>query len=338
MGYYDDYEDSYDLYEEHFEPVSLVAEECSEKEITDVLMSTGIPIERKPKHVCTMEKLVFVHGNPSEVYSPAEIRFIENVDKVYVYPDFIKYLSNGSMACRTIAAEIKSYDRDAIKACVSFEKIVNKALDGFNIFFFITKQGLFFGSKIFDKTGKHDCTLSKPIKLQNEFERLLDELSFLTSSDDFIKFYEQYRQIISSEISVDDDYETQIMRRRGIQFAYLDEIDKLGRTIGMNMSKEVERYWHMFDDNYDVSFTQSLDEVEEDLAFIKSNRINTYELLFEADEMERQAEKAEAERENIMQKVTSETLSGDPSMDSQMEDMLDDPEAMIKLLKKRRGL
>lgn len=338
MGYYDDYDDSYDLYEERLEPVNLVAGECTEKEITDVLMSTGIPIDRKPRISCTMEKLVFVYGNPNEVYSPAEIQFTTNVDKVYVYPEFIKFINRGSMICRVIVAEIKSTDKEALKGCVSFEKIANKALDGFNIFFFITKQGVFFGCKIFDKTGKHDCTLSKPLKIQKEFENILDELSFLTSSDDFMRFYEQYRQIITCEISNDEDYETMIFRKRGIQFSYLDDIDKLGKAIGMDMSKEAERYWHLFDEDTDISFSQLLEEVEDDLSFIKSNRINTYELLFEAEEMERQAVNAEEEREKIIQQMSTEVLDANSDIESEMETILDDPEIMIKFLKKRRGI
>ena len=227
MGYYDDYyEEPYDGYEERIEPVNLVAEGCTESDITDALMTAGLISEKRPKLICNMEKLVFVHGDPNEVYSPAEIRFTESIDKVYVYSDFFMNLNKGSMACRVIAARINCDGYNALKACVSFEKIIDKALDGFNIFFFVTNESVMFGCKVFDKAGKSDCTLSKPIMSQVEFEQIQDELSFLGNSDEFMDFYNYYLQVITCSNYQDDDYEMLIIKKRGMQFAYLEETEK----------------------------------------------------------------------------------------------------------------
>lgn len=225
MGYYDDYyEEPYDGYEERIEPVNLVAEGCTESDITDALMTAGLISEKRPKLICNMEKLVFVHGDPNEVYSPAEIRFTESIDKVYVYSDFFMNLNKGSMACRVIAARINCDGYNALKACVSFEKIIDKALDGFNIFFFVTNESVMFGCKVFDKAGKSDCTLSKPIMSQVEFEQIQDELSFLGNSDEFMDFYNYYLQVITCSNYQDDDYEMLIIKKRGMQFAYLEKL------------------------------------------------------------------------------------------------------------------
>ena len=139
MEYYDDdYEKTYDGYEEHIEPVNLVAEICTESDITDALLTAELISEKKPKLICNMEKLVYVHGDPTEVYSPIEIQFTENIDAVYVYSDFFMNLNEGSVACRVIAVRINCDGYNALRACVLFEKIIDKALDGFNIFFFVT--------------------------------------------------------------------------------------------------------------------------------------------------------------------------------------------------------
>ena len=338
MGYYDDYEKSYDGYEEHIEPVNLVAEECTESDITDALLAAGLISEKRPKLVCNMEKLVYVHGNTNEVYSPAEIRFTESIDKVYVYSDFFMNLNKGSMACRVIATRICCDGHNALKACVSFEKIIDKALDGFNIFFFVTDECVLFGCKIFDKTGKNDCTLSRPIMTQMEFEQIQDELSFLGSSDDFIDFYNYYCRVLTCGDSHDDDYEMLIIKRQGMQFAYLEEIDNLGRELGVDMIREKERYRQMFETNSVTSFATLLEEVEDNLSFIKSNRVNTYELLFEADEMMRQAEEAETENDRLTVQTALESPVSDDAYDTEIEALLDNPEEMIKLLKKRRGI
>ena len=339
MGYYDDdYEEPYDGYEERIEPVNLVAEGCTESDITDALLTAGLISEKRPKMICNMEKLVYVHGDPNEVYSPAEIRFTESIDNVYVYSDFFMNLNKGSMACRVIAARICCDGHNALKACVSFEKIIDKALDGFNIFFFVTDESVLFGCKIFDKTGKSDCTLSRPIMTQTEFEQIQDELSFLGNSDEFMDFYDYYRRVITCGNSQDDDYEMLIIKRRGLQFAYLEEIDDLGRELGVDMIREKERYRQLFEADSEVPFVALLEEVEESLSFIKSNRVNTYEMLFEADEMMRQAEEAEVENDRLAQHAVLDNASITVCDDIEAKALLEDPEQMIKLLKRRRGL
>ena len=86
------------------------------------------------------------------------------------------------------------------------------------------------------------------------------------------------------------------------------------------------------------SFATLLEEVEDSLSFIKSNRVNTYEMLFEADEMMCQAEDAEAENERLAVQAALENPASDDVHDTEAEALLDDPEEMIKLLKKRRGI
>lgn len=332
MGYYDD------DYKERIEPVNLVTEACTEADITEALLAAGLIFEERPKLICNMEKLVYVYGNPNEVYSPAEIRFTESIDTVYIYSDFFTNLNRGCMACRVIAARISCSGYNALKACISFEKIIDKALDGFNIFFFVTDESVLFGCKVFDKTGKSDCTLSKPIQKQMDFEQIQDELSFLSGYNEFMDYYNYYRRVITCGNAQDDDYEMLIIKKRGMQFAYLEEIDKLGRDIGVDMIREKERYRQMFEADSEVAFAALLEEVEDSLSFIKSNRVNTYEMLFEADEMMRQAEEAEAENDRLAIQAALENPVSEDVQDTEVEALLDDPEEMIKLLKKRRGI
>lgn len=341
MGYYDDdeyYEDYYE-YDDSVEPVSITAEDFSETILNDILSSAGLISGKRPKFKGTMEKLVFMYGEDSEVYSSAEIRFIENIEEVWVYPDFAKTLNQGNMICRTIATKFNCSGYDALKACVSFEKIIDKALDGFNIFFFATEGSVFFGCRIFDKSGKRNCALSRPISDENTLEQMMDELSFSTRIESFMDYYGHYQHVITDNQIENEDYEYMIMRRRGMQLSYLEDINELEQDMGVDMSREKERYWRMFYDDPEETFASLLDEVEESLSFIKSNRVNSYEMLFEADEMMRQAEQAEAENERLIQTAATEFhKQNDSEADEEAQALLDDPEEMIKLLKKRRGL
>lgn len=336
MGYYDgDFEELYGDYEDNVEPINLIAEPFSEREVTDILESIGLISGKAPRLNCDMEKLVFVYGNPNEVYSPVEIRFTESVENILVYPDFFFSLNKGRMACRVIAAKINACSYEALNACVSFEKIVDKALDGFNIFFFVTEESVFWGCKVFDKTGKRDCALSKPLKTQEELDEFLENMTFIDKSHNFMDLYDQFWRGIVCEKTL-DDYETRIVKRRGIQFSYIDKIDQIGKDVGVDMILEKERYRHMFESEEDISFDSLFEEVEESLSFIKSNRINTYELLFEAEETMRQVDKIEDEDDKLARKTTTDNSASERKKDSELEALLDDPEEMIKLLMKWR--
>lgn len=338
MGYYVNDGESYYSYPERIEPVSFVVEPCTEKDISYALMEAGLIQDTTPRLVCSMEKLVFVHGDPNEVYSPAEIRFTERIKKVLVYPDFFKSINRGNMACRVIAAKLSCSGTDAIKTCVSFEKIADKALDGFNIYFFVAEDSVFYGCRIFDKTGKRDCTISMPIKTEAVFSQMQEELAIYVEAEDFLDFYSQFVQTLTSDSRSDDDYERMTMKQRGTQMSYLGEIDKFDREIDVDLSRKMEQYWQQFEDIREISFADILEEVEESLSFIKSNRVNTYEMLFEADELMRQADEAEAEKERLTKQAATENPMNENVQDTEAEALLDDPEEMIKLLKKRRGI
>lgn len=338
MGYYDDdeYEDYYE-YTDRVEP-SFITEGFSERLLSNSLAQAGLIPDSKPRYVGNMEKIVFMYGDSNEVYSPAEIRFTEHIDKVYIYQDFSKNLSKGSMPCRTIATVFDCDGSDALKACICFEKIIDKALDGFNIFFFVTEDSIFFGCRRFDSEGLKDCVLSNPIKSESAFSQMLDELGCMTYTDDFMEFYTHIKYAFRSASNYDQDYEELVFRRRGMQMSYLEDISSLEKELGISCRGEKRRYWQMFNSEPQYTFEQLLEDAEDSLAFIKSNRVNTYELLFEADEMMRQAEAVETENAKLAEEAPPVQHEEDAEADEEAKALLDDPEEMIKLLKKWRGI
>ena len=341
MDYYDDDKFYVNYYndEERLEPICLLGEGFSEEALTDIILSAGLTLENRPIYTGNMEKLVFMYGEDSEVYSPAEIRFIESIENILVYQEFTKTLNSGKMTCRAIAARFILSGHDALRACVSFEKIIDKAFDGFNIFFFITEDAVYLGCRIYDNTRKRDCMLSNPIKDEYEFEQIVDELAFLTRIDSFMNYYSNFQLIISEGQDEYEDYDQMIMRRRGMQMSYLEDISKIEHDMGVNLSGEKERYQRLFNSEPKASFISLLKEVEESLSFIRSNRVNTFEMLCEADEMMRQAEKVESENARLVAQTDKHaSYDTDSKSDEEVKLLLNDPEEMIKLLKKRRGI
>lgn len=340
MSYFDDYSEysdncDYSEYDEIEEPVNFLIEGFSPELLSETLSAAGLIEDTRAQYSDSMEKFIFTRGDENEVYSTAEIKFIEKTNVIFVYNDIARKLHKGNIFCRTIAVKIDSDGYEALKECVSFEKIINKALNGFNIFFFVTNDAVFLGCKLFKNEGLKDCLLSKPIKTQRELEQFLDEI--LMVDDQY--FADYYNRIISIIRPSEDDvpsYEEEIIKKRGLQNSYLNEISELERELGLNMIKEKERYMQSFEKNHD-SFTELIRDVEESLSFIKSNRVNTYELLFDAEEMMRMAITREEEHQRLEQ-ISVVQEDNDQRSDEEAKVLLDDLEAMIKLLKKRRGI
>ena len=79
-------------------------------------------------------------------------------------------------------------------------------------------------------------------------------------------------------------------------------------------------------------------EADEYLFKIESSRINTMEMLFEAEEMEKLASEAEQRNETLLMQNAAGEENGVEEIDTETKALLDDPESMIKLLKKKRGI
>lgn len=334
MSYFDDDYEEYYEYEERVNPVEIVSELFNERLITETLADAGLVGDRAPWFSGTMERLVFVHGDDNEVYSSDEIEFIESVTEVYAYSEQTKRFGKHAVPGRVFATKFHESGHDAITSCVSFEKIIDKAFDGFNIFFFVTEESVYFGCRIFDK-GNYDCTLSNPIMEEEQFQEILEAFACYADADDFVDYYQQIQHIISIGQEEFLSYADSVAGRGGTGAAYFDTLDDIGRTLGVDVSGAKSRYWNDFYGEEEPSFNEILDEVCENLSFIKSHRINIYEMLFEADEAMKQAEATEAANQEI---ASSAVETDESDLNDDVRALLDDPEEMIKLLKKRKGL
>ena len=179
--------------------------------------------------------------------------------------------------------------------------------------------------------------LNKDKIKEMEFEQFQDELCFLSNLKNFTEFYDLYRQIIRKRSIEDDDYELDIVRKKGIQFSYLEVLRELERDLQVDMIYERKRYYQLFEEKTQLSFAEMQEEINDDLAFIKSNRSNTYEILFEADEMLKKMEATEAVNNKRVQ-LSEETKEKVDISNIETADLLKSPEKIIKFLRKRSNI
>lgn len=302
-------------------------------EVTTVLRNIGLINE---KNICReeqMEKYIFLYGDEQEVYNREERKFIEGVGNIFIYREFHKKTKRGTMPCRVIAAEIETIE--PIKSSVFFMKEINKAIGGYTVFFIKANSEFYIGMRLFGHNVKEDCMLSGPIVTCEDMEEICDRLMFVPDCYDFVSYYSAMASALEYMSEKYEDYDAQIIKRRGIQYPYLEMLSDIEKIFGLSVSKEKIRYYDSFEMEPEKNFLCVLKETYSELNFIESFKANTVEMLFEAEEMAQLAARTEEEHNLFLANHQEEEIK---EYDSEIKDYLDDPEMMIKLLKKKKNL
>lgn len=303
----------------------------SAQHIEKVVLSSG-SYDVYPHHQCVnLKQYIFLHGESDEVYSKLERHFIDSVKDAYIFSDFYKETSRGKMACRFIAVDL-SGNYDEIFQSVLFMKIINKAIDGFNIFIIKLTDGIHVGIKTFDRDESRNCTLSEV-----DSEGLyIEELEWASSYKKFFDYYNSIFAAINSLEKTGVDYDKAASWRRGMQYDYIEVLQSVGLLYGVSVQKEIDRYCAFFEEPLIVeTFGEIVHSYVSELSHIKSSRINTLEMLFEAEEIEKITNQTESKRESEMETMEDNNDDADEEI---MNQYRNDPEAMIKMLKGKRGI
>lgn len=125
------------------------------------------------------------------------------------------------------------------------------------------------------------------------------------------------------------------MKSRGVQAGYVDMLNEIETIYGESILDELDRYRGTFEEIEEQGFAEILGECLEDLKDVCSTKVNTIEMLFKAEELEKIAEKAEAQRNADFE---SSMNSNSESNYTVLGELSDDPEVIIKKLKNLKGL
>ena len=297
-------------------------------QVSEFLEKIGFLQEKQPCTTEDLQRLVFLQGNQEEVYTVLERKFIERVGKVYIFPEFYKKTNRGNMPCRFIAVDLSKW-RDDIYNAVFFMKIIIKAFSGFSLFIIKSNDGIHLGARLFDKTEWKNCTLSR----SDELPDMLAEADWKNDADYFFDFYNSVIEAITPVAYNHIGYDEKISRSRGVQAGYIDMLNEVGNIYGESILDELERYRGTFEEVEEQGFAEILEECEEDLKNVRSTKVNTIEMLFEAEELEKIAERAEAQRN-----ADFESSTNSESNYTVLGELNDDPEVIIKKLKNLKGL
>ena len=279
----------------------------------------------------TLERIVYTEGDQQEVYTRRERQIVKSVSNGVYSHSFQLESSSGNIDCRFFAVELAS-DSNVIYDSIATMKILNKAMDGLNIFMFVTTAGVNFGcSSLTTHDALEDCILAYVINEKTDWEQLADALLYRNDSQrvyeyyfglinlfDSIKYCREERDKNNIErklVNYDEIYDNDLLEDAStfnIKDYYPNEYsDQLDSQIGM------EIYW----------FEQEVVSCMSELSEIKKTHVNPLELLFEAEN----ASEQEAPEE-------SSNVTIDLDKDLPDFDLLEDPIALMKKLKKDRGI
>lgn len=310
-------------------------QEYSLEIVADLLWPTGLLIDETAQYVGSFEQYVFLNGNISEVYTQPEIDFIDKVSDIFVFKDYLKKTKRNSVPCRVIAVRIDWMD--IVSAGIAFTKIVNKAMDGMNICLTISNEGLLFAGRIFSKKDENSCFVSEVIKNAAQYEKLVSELIFAPVYEDFIEYYSYVKAVIQYK-EEQWEYSDRFNGVCRVPYSYIDVLLEIEKVVHIDFSHEIERMFNIDDGQKELNYADRVKDCEEYLFKVSSSKINTMEILFEAEEMERLASETEIKNSEILQQNLSKEENRQIGINEETKELLNDPESIIKMLKKKRGL
>lgn len=302
--------------------------------IAELLLPTGLLMDKSIQYAGSFESFVFLEGNKDETYTMPEIDFISSAGDIMVFTDFYKKTKRGIIPCRIVVARNSEFD--SVEYSIAFSKIVNKASDGFNICVVFSEEGIIFTCRAYNGLASNNYYISEIIKTYAQMEEMNDMLMYSSDYDSFIDYYsyicESIRYRINSAV-----YTSKMKNTPERTYAYIDSLRDIETATGLDYSNEIERCLWSLEEHYEETYADRVTEVDNCLFRVESSRINTMEMLFEAEEMERLASEAEQRNEEMLMRNSSEYEKTE-EMDTETKALLRDPESMIKHLKKERGI
>lgn len=302
--------------------------------VAELLLPTGLLIDKSTQYVGSFEQYVFLYGNKEEIYSRQEIDFISSSNDIIIFTEFYKNTKRGMIPCRVIA--VKNMYQDVVEYGIAFTKIINKACEGLNICVILSEEGIVFTCRSYYDSSLKNYYISDLIINEQQMEELYEKLMYSSDYDGFAEFYSYIVDSIRFKTDSPDFLST-IKKTYRLSYTFLDVLQEIEGATKLSFAREIDRYFWGLEEEKTRTYADRVEEAEEYLFKIESSRVNTMEMLFDAEEMEKMANEAEQKNADMIKdnNIDENTFG---YVDLETKQMLDDPESVIKLLKKQRGI
>lgn len=281
----------------------------------------------------TLEKMIYAEGDQQEVYTRRERQIVKFVSNGVYSHYFQLESSSGNIDCRLIVIALAS-DSNIIYDCIATMKILNKAIDGFNVFMFVTTTGVHFGcSSLTTHDAFEDCILAYAINNKTNWEQLADAFLYRNDSQKVYEYYFGLLNLFDSIKCCQAERDKNNTEWKPVNYKEVYDNNFLENAA----SFDIDNYYPEYSDQSDSQigmevyrFEQEVVSYMSELSEIKKTHINPLEMLFEAEKALALSEQEAADEPTISTVESDEDLHD--------LDLLDDPIALMKKLKKDRGI
>lgn len=301
---------------------------------TSFLYNFGLIPDMSIEFSGPLDKYVFLYGSGDEVYTKDEIEFISNQDEVIAFNDCQKAMNGTSVSCRVISAKV--VNMDILQFCIALTKIVSKAKGGFNVLVAVAEEGMVFSCNSLEKHNGLDFYISNIIRTEEELESVYEDLIYCIDKERFADYYFGLIDAIKFREPYGNDSSSFFKEPVGPLYAYIDFLFDVLEQMDCDYFPEIERnFWDSIEDDKQQSYSDKIAEIDENLFKIESKKVNTLELLFDANDYEL----AQSQIEHLNYENTYENYDFDIEInEEELKSLLDDPESVIKLLKEMRDI
>lgn len=270
----------------------------------------------------SFKKLIYNNGNQEEVYTKKERLIIDGIYNYSVCSEYFIYDKHQRVLCRLIAFDLTK-STSLVYDALAVMKICNKALNGFNIYIIVGSDSIHIGCDMLGGESKTSCLISYPINNKVNWESLLYIFSDVTEDEGFLKYY---YSLLNTLLSVFDCYDNADVNLHNTSLYHQIEDDE---DNWYDTSDESLYHYEQepFDNCYELlkSFEYEVEDAKKELDFIKTNRVNSLEMLFDA---EKQLEDTQDEFiANNASKAAEEKYS------EELHSLLSSPVELIKALR-----
>ena len=284
----------------------------------DFLSSIYLANTEDVSYIGSLEKLIYTIGDTDEIYTQNERKYIETIKNVIMFSPFYLEGKKSKVLCNIISVKMPE-SSDSIYSNIAFMKICNKALKSFNVYLIVSNEAIYIGQDSLENINILDCKLSYPIMSNIDWDKLEDIFLYIDTKN-FQIYYNSLLDAITSvcdcyedsSLFIDEPYYFDEKNDNYVLFSY----NYLNNQIYSNTCSKLKS-----------DFESDVQNSKNSLSYIKTNKVNSLELLMDAENVEQKSNEKEI---TIQQEATKNKV--DTSIN---ESMLDDPEALIKLLKNK---
>lgn len=273
----------------------------------------------------SFKKLIYNNGIQEEVYTKQERLIIDSIYDYSVCSEYFIYDKHQRILCRLIAFDLTK-STSLVYDALAVMKICNKALNGFNIYMIVGSDSIHIGCDMLGGESKTSCLISYPINNKVNWESLLYIFSDVTEDKGFLKYY---YSLLNTILSVFDCYDN------------ADADENLHNTSSYDQFEDDEDHWYdpsdeslyhdqqkLFNNYYEPlsAFEYEVEDAKKELDFIKTNRVNSLEMLYEAEKQ------TEGTKEYYQHYDSSEEKN---NYSEELHALLSNPDKLIKVLKNK---